>query len=298
MPRISDMIGVTDHNDRLPQLLMLNVGHVVHNGDWNFSDVSSPFTRIYYVTGGEAQIMQGSSLHSLTPGNMYIVPPFVKHTNICSGFFSHYYIHIYEDNTDGSGLIDNLDFPFSISGTQHDRVLFETICDNNESMRLKCSDPRIYDNKTSLIECVRLNRERPLYDRMESAGIIYQLLSRFVKAAKPRYASADKRIVQALRYIGENMYGNVTLEDIAHEAYMSRDHFIKVFNREVGCSPIQYIIRQKMMKAQLMLASSDSPIKDIALFLGYDDFSYFSQLFKRHVGKTPLQYRNSFNHNR
>lgn len=288
---------VLNEDNRLPQLLMLNVGHAVHNGDWNFKDVSSPFTRIYYVTGGEAQIMLGDGLHSLTPGNMYIVPAFVKHTDICTGFFSHYYIHIYEDTTDGPGLIDNLDFPFGISGSHNDRVLFETICDNNESMRLKFSDPRIYDNKTSLIECVRLNRERPLFDRMESAGIIYQLLSRFVKAAKPRYGSADKRIIQALRYLDENIHSNIVLEELAREACLSRDHFIKIFNREVGCSPIQYIIRRKMMKAQLMLASSANTIKDIALFLGYDDFSYFSRLFKKHVGKTPLQYRNSFNHN-
>ena len=38
------------------RLLVLNVGYAVHNSDWNWKDVSSPFTRLYYVTDGHAQI--------------------------------------------------------------------------------------------------------------------------------------------------------------------------------------------------------------------------------------------------
>ena len=40
-----------------PNLLMLNVGHAMHNADWNFKDVSSPFTRLYYVTEGNAELI-------------------------------------------------------------------------------------------------------------------------------------------------------------------------------------------------------------------------------------------------
>ena len=49
------------------------------------------------------------------------------------------------------------------------------------------------------------------------------------------------------------------------------------------------------MKAKLMLASESLSTKEIAYALGYDDVSYFTRIFKKHVGTTPKHYRNSFN---
>ena len=44
-----------------------------------------------------------------------------------------------------------------------------------------------------------------------------------------------------------------------------------------------------------MLATENTSIKDIAYSLGYDDYSYFSRLFRKHTSMTPQTYRNSFN---
>lgn len=287
-------ISIMNRFTRLPQLLTLNVGHATHNADWNFKDVSSPFTRLYYVTAGAASLRLPSGTYTLTPGRMYIVPAFMQHTDICTGRFDHYYIHIYEDS-DGPGVLADLEFPVEIEGTDHDLHLFRTICEHNESMRLRTPDPRIYDNRNSLIECVRLNRERPLHERMESLGIIYQLLSRFVRLAHPRYESSDERIRNALRFIDSNLGENISLSELAGAANLSRDHFIRMFCHEVGCTPIRYITGRKMLKARLQLASTSLPVKDIAASLGYSDFSYFSRIFRQECRMTPRQYRASFN---
>lgn len=279
---------------RLPQLLALNVGHATHNADWNFKDVCSPFTRLYYVTAGTASLRLPSGTYTLTPGNMYIVPAFMHHTDICSDRFDHYYIHIYEDSDD-PGILADLEFQVEIEGTDHDRHLFRTICEHNESLRLRTPDPRIYDNRNSLIECVRLNRERPLHERMESLGIIYQLLSKFVRLAHPRYESSDERMRKALRFIDRNLGETISLSELAGIANLSRDHFIRMFCHEVGYTPIRYITIRKMLKACLKLASTSLPVKDIAASLGYSDFSYFSRIFKQECHMTPIQYRTSFN---
>ena len=283
-----------NHFTRLPQLLTLNVGHAHHNADWNFRDVSSPFTRLYYVTGGEASLQLPSGTYRLTPDHMYIVPAFMQHTDICTGRFDHYYIHIYEDS-DGPGVLADLDFPVELEGTAQDLYLFRTICEHNEAMRLQTPDPKIYDNRNSLIECVRLNRERPLYERMESLGIIYQLLSRFVRPAHARYESSDERIRKALRFIDANLGETIALSELADAAHLSRDHFIRMFCQQVGVTPIRYITSRKMLKARLQLASTSLPVKDIAATLGFSDFSYFSRIFRKETHMTPLQYRASFN---
>ena len=55
-------------------LQMLNVGYAVHNGDWNWQQVSSPFTRIYLVTKGEARLHLPDAEVRLRPHHLYIVP--------------------------------------------------------------------------------------------------------------------------------------------------------------------------------------------------------------------------------
>lgn len=280
----------------IANLLMLNVGHAHHDGDWNFRKINSPFTRIYYVTEGEATVTLHSGTHRLTPGNMYIIPAFTEHTDSCTGIFDHYYVHIYEEDIhSGDGIIGNYDFPFEIQGEELDRTLFKLLCEYNASMALKYADPRLYDNKHSLIECVRLNRNRPLFNRLESMGIILQLLGRFIRYSRLKYQTKDSRIQRALKTATTRTGELIRVEELASEACMSTDHFIRLFKNELGCTPAQFMIDKKMMKAKLMLASESMPTKEIAYSLGYDDVSYFSRLFKKHVGTTPTLYRNSFN---
>lgn len=87
----------------------------------------------------------------------------------------------------------------------------------------------------------------------------------------------------------------MTVESLAREACLSKDHFIRLFRKDLGQTPTQFIINDKMTKAKLMLASEDMSVKEIAFSLGYYDISYFNRLFKKHTLLTPRQYRNCFN---
>lgn len=275
--------------------LMLNVGYAVHDSDWNFKDVNSPFTRIYFITEGTAYVEIKGVLHQLTPGKMYIIPPFTTHSNFNQGIFKHYYVHIYEDVRNGADIMSAYDFPFEIEGRDMDRILFECLVRSNESMTLKSSDPKFYDNEHSLIQCVKFNRSRPLEVRLESMGIISQLIARFIKHASLKNHVADGRIKQVLKIIDSKISSPVRVDELARDVCLSRGHFIRLFKNELGCSPSQFIIDFKMMKAKMMLASESIMLKEIAYNLGYEDVSYFTRLFKKHVGITPILYRKTYN---
>lgn len=288
---------VTTLNDIwiMEHLLMLNVGYAVHDSDWNFKKVNSPFSRIYYVTRGCARVVINGIIHDLVPGHLYLIPAFTQHDDICDGRFEHYYVHIYENDALGLNLTERLELPVSIKGTKMDEMLFRNLCDHNRAMVLKDSDPQLYDNKHALINCVRLNRKRPLFDRLESAGIIYQLLSRFVKYSKPKFQTSDPRIQNALDIINAGLSETMHVDELSKNVGMSTDHFIRLFKGELGCTPARFIIEKKMMRARLKIATEMLLIKEIAYSLGYDDVSYFSRLFKKYVGVSPYQYRMSFN---
>lgn len=90
--------------------LVLNVGLAVHNADWNWKNVNSPFTRLYYVTEGSAQIELPDGIYTLSPKHMYFIPAFTIHTNICKSNFVHYYLHIYEDHYSDNDWLDHWKF--------------------------------------------------------------------------------------------------------------------------------------------------------------------------------------------
>ena len=74
------------------RLLVLNVGYAVHNSDWNWKDVSSPFTRLYYVTDGHAQIRMEDGVHDLYPGKLYMIRPYGSIGNAVGRFDIQYLV--------------------------------------------------------------------------------------------------------------------------------------------------------------------------------------------------------------
>lgn len=274
--------------------LVLNVGLAIHNADWNWKNVNSPFTRLYYVTEGTAQIELPDGIHTLQPDHMYFVPAFTLHTNICDSHFVHYYLHIYEDHYSEDDWMERWRFPIEIEASPLDLALFQRLCEINPHMMLPKSDPTTYDNNPTLMRNLLKNRQRAFCDKVESRGIVLQLLSHFLKHAQPKVAMEDNRIAKSILYIRKHLDKPIELEKLAEIACLSKDHFIRLFKKELGTTPLQYINQKKIEKAQLLLITEDLAVKEIAFQLAFEDYSYFNRLFKKITGVTPQEYRRSY----
>lgn len=274
-------------------LLTLNVGLANHHGDWNWKNVRSPFARLYYVTEGTAQIEMPSGVYTLTPNHLYFIPAYTKHSYICDSTFSHYYIHIYEDLQSEMSTLEEWDYPVEVNACNTDLELVKRLCFINPFLKLPQSNPDVYDNHQTLVSNLQLNQRRPFCDKVESRGILFVLMSRFLKYATPKAEVRDDRIQISLNYIRKNIGSHLDIDMLADKACMSKDHFIRVFKRETGETPNVYITKRKLEKAELSLVTTALPIKSIADSLGYDDYSYFNRIFKKNAGVTPLQYRES-----
>ena len=275
--------------------LTLHVGFAQHDGDWNWKHVRSPFARLYYVTEGEAQINIGPDYYTLTPNHLYFIPAFTEHSYICKASFSHYYIHIYEDQQHGVGILDEYTFPVEVEASATDLQLVRRLSGMNPFLRLPESNPLSYDNHPTLLSNIRLNQQRPFHDKMESRGILLVLMSHFFKKATPKVEVQDDRIHQTITYIRKHLDKHLDVDMLADKACVSKDHYIRMFKRQTGVTPNVYITQRKVEQAELALITSDQPIKVIAQMLGYSDYSYFNRVFKQRAGVTPQQYRSQHN---
>ena len=272
-------------------IFTLNVGYAYHNADWNWQNVRSPFARLYYVTEGEAQIDIDGVVYTLRPEHLYFIPAFTKHTNICTGVFAHYYLHIYEEAA--TSMLDEWQYPVELPAMPTDLHLFKRMCELFPDRALPASNPTTYDNHQTLAQNLQSNLMRPLGEKMESRGIVLLLMSRFISVATPKSNVKDDRISNAINYIREHLGSRIEVGELADMSCMSKDHFTRMFRRETGETPNQYIILRKMEKAELLIVTTDMSVKSVANALGYDDSSYFNRLFRKQTGVTPQQYRES-----
>jgi AraC-like DNA-binding protein len=276
----------------IPKFYLLNAGYAVHHADWNYKNVNSPFARIYLVTEGEAtlHISSGES-HRLLPGHLYFIPPFTPHSYQCEGLYALYYIHIYETASAGRLFFEDYIYPTEADAGDYERRLVEHLLAINPHRELKHYDPKSYDNSSTLMHNIAIDSQNPLSTTLNTRGILYQLLARFAELATEKYRTTDDRIKKVLRLIRRDIDKEIEMEKMMEICCLSKAHFIRLFKREIGMTPVQYILHKKVEKAQLLLLTTTLSVKDIAYSLAFDNIGYFDRTFKRMAGVTPGEYR-------
>lgn len=268
-------------------LILLNIGHKVHDADWNWKEVNSPFARIYLVDSGTAKVVMPEGVYTIEPGYLYMIPSFVTHSYENDSTFTINYIHIYDDQN----IFDRLSFPFKVNANKLDYLLMKRLLAINPRRELECSDPDTYNNLPTMIQSIARSNQFPFYSILETKGILMTLFSRFLATTSFKRDITDKRILKVVRFIRENINHNILIDDLSAICYLTNDHFIRIFKKEMHCTPIQYINQKKIEKAQLLLVINKESIKEIAYNLSFENISYFYQLFKRITGLTPKQYK-------
>jgi AraC family transcriptional regulator len=98
---------------------------------------------------------------------------------------------------------------------------------------------------------------------------------------------AIRRIVGRLR---QTTHDFPDLSSLAHQAGLSRFHFIRVFKAETGMTPVRFVETCKIGQAKALIETSDLLLGDIADQLGFSDQSHLTRRFKKIVGLTPAAY--------
>lgn len=118
-----------------------------------------------------------------------------------------------------------------------------------------------------------------------------QLLPR-LSAQKPAKSADTVRIEQMLQYMQASYAEPITLADIAQAAGLSERECLRCFHRTIGDSPVQYLLKYRLMQgAALLRASPAASIAEVSAACGFDSPSYFSKQFRRFYQRPPREYR-------
>lgn len=275
------------------QVRLLNIGYAKLGTDWDFDNVFSPFTRIYYITKGNAKVYHNHREFQLKQGYLYLIPSYTYSRYKCEAYHEQYYISCFEGIGNGPSIYNFCHFEYEVAAQEMDLYYFKRLLKLNPGRSLINKDPQAYDNRPTLDRFEQSNNNLPIQDYLETHSILKLLVSRFVRHSKIPDGGAQTQweIGDILNYIGENLHLKIDVKQLADYSNLNIDYFSRMFAEKVGIRPNAYIRSQRIERAQLLLLTTNNSLKQIASKVGFENLSYFSRVFKKHAGKSPGAFR-------
>ncbi len=102
------------------------------------------------------------------------------------------------------------------------------------------------------------------------------------------------RLAFAIHFIRTHITEDISVDELAEKACLSRAQFFRAFKNEVGQTPVQFINQERLLRAQHMLRKSGVSLAEVAVYAGFNSQSYFNRLFKHATGLTPAEWRQAY----
>lgn len=129
----------------------------------------------------------------------------------------------------------------------------------------------------------------------------FELLSLLEAVSKPSHALSeqmihDTRLQKVFSYIFQNLEKDIKPSELAKLSHLSLSHFHALFQELVGQTPMGYIKKMRINKAQKLLVMTGASVKEVAITLGFKNAYHFSREFSKELGMPPIEYRKLHSH--
>ena len=162
---------------------------------------------------------------------------------------------------------------------------------------LAIEDPWISQSILALEDDVKCGSPAgPIYGETMGAALAAHLARRYAQVLpEPAICGglSCQILSRVLQYIGDNVDTSLSLQSLADLAQMDSFLFLRRFKQSTGLAPHQYVLRQRVERAKLLLGDPKLPITEIALRLGFASQSHFATVFRRIAKASPRAYRNA-----
>jgi AraC-like DNA-binding protein len=114
---------------------------------------------------------------------------------------------------------------------------------------------------------------------------------RYMENMSPVKIPYSRQIAEQVRhYIDHHYQQEISLQELADRVHYSPCHMNMLFRKEIGTPIRQYILKKRLEQAEHLLLTTHNEIKQIAFQVGFTDPLYFSRLFRKHFGHSPIHF--------
>lgn len=210
-------------------------------------------------------------------------------------------IHSGTSNSGTSGFTAIVFHPSFLNSNPHDLIQGKYINPILEKQRLL---PTIIRGEAGwekdvlmhLQEAIKAAEQKEYAYEMQIKAHLYAIFSILLRNSskeitEPAYLNRANRLKEAIGYIQKNYGREIHISELSKIANMSEGHFCRFFKKIVLKTPVEYINYYRVMKAAALLKNTDRKLLDIAMEVGFNNFSYFIGRFRQHMRTTPSKYR-------
>jgi len=255
----------------------------------DYPEHTHEFTELVVVYEGSGINCVDGFEYPIVAGDVFVLHAGQKHT-----YQETAYLHLcnvlFDSNMLGLQSLDMKHLP----GFHALFVLEPQLRKANFNSRLHLQGPDLIKAR-SLIEEIEkeVDDQKPGF-RLISQSLLLLLigkLSRWYAMATKEDSAKLMLIAKSLAYMEQTLYEPLSIEQLAKMANMSERSFYRIFQKATGETPNQYLTNLRLAEAVELLKHSDASITEIAFDCGFQDSSYMTKQFKKHMGVTPSMFR-------
>lgn len=224
---------------------------------------------VEYVVSGQGTLFLNEKSYQVKAGDLYLLFPGYDHL-----YFS--------DKKDPFHKIW-----FNACGTLVGSLLHEY--NPQEKVVFSNTDGRKYIER---IHEIGRNSEYTAEEKnKKSALVFHELLQYLYDCSYTKENMYCKETLMLKTYLENHVTVNVSLKTLADMVYLSESQVVRIFKRDVGKTPHEYSLELKLERAKMLLRNTQLRVREISESFGFCDEHYFSYIFKKKCGKTPLEFR-------
>jgi AraC-like DNA-binding protein/KaiC/GvpD/RAD55 family RecA-like ATPase len=228
----------------------------------------------------------GNKVNPFLGGSVYVIPKNIKYPDSARQLLRFILM-----NTDTNIVLKDYPFPIRRSLYYDEDILkvrpyYKEFIKMFDNIRRREDIPNYSDILPILHnECLLvLRQEKKVKDALESIKV------KILKLEKSdKYAPVIK---EAIKFLENNYNKDLSLSDIAKAVNLSPSHFNRLFKENTGYSCINYLTNLRIKKAEQLLKNVKYNVSEVAYKVGYTDPLYFSRIFKKYIGVSPIDYKN------
>ena len=250
-----------------------------YDSDWHSTLHTHPFTELFYVVDGKGEFNIQGQHFPVKPNDFVIINPQVEHTELSSPDEPLEYIVLGINGLSFSNLtpVSEGGHPFSFFNLRDEQkdilrylnAMVQEATSQSMSYELVCHN---------LLEILLIKILRHQHFDLEVG----------------KQSKATKDISFIKHYLETYYHESIQLEDLASMTHLSRFYISHSFKKEIGMSPMEYLIAIRIKESKILLRTTNYSISQVADIVGFTTPTYFSKQFRKSTGISPTDYREQY----